>query len=81
MKTIEEHSSGVNQMLKLNSKEILTASDDCTLKFWSTFNYKVDYELCSETITCVAITGQKKEIIVAGCHSGNLILVNSLTKI
>jgi len=35
VKSIEEHNSGVNQMLKINSKELVTVSDDCTLKFWS----------------------------------------------
>jgi hypothetical protein len=34
VKSIEEHQSGVNQILKLNSKEVVTASDDCYLKYW-----------------------------------------------
>lgn len=56
-KTIEEHQSGVNQLMKLNSKELVTASDDCFLKFWSTSSLKVEASLPSETITCIAVTG------------------------
>ena len=35
IKSIEEHASGINQMLKLNEKELVTVSDDCSLKFWN----------------------------------------------
>lgn len=35
----------------------------------------------TETITCIAATGlNKMEILVAGCHSGNLLLINSTTR-
>jgi hypothetical protein len=34
VKSIEEHSSGVNQLLKINNRELVTASDDCYMKFW-----------------------------------------------
>lgn len=35
----------------------------------------------TETITCIALTGSnKKDIIVAGCHSGNLIFISSSSK-
>lgn len=68
-------------MLKLNNKELVTVSDDCTLKFWSSNNLSVSHNITTETITCIAATGSNKtEILVAGCHSGNMILVNSLTK-
>lgn len=81
VKSMEEHNSGVNQMLKINSKELVTASDDCTLKFWTSNNLKIESQIMTETITCIATTGpNKKEILVAGCHSGNLILINTSTK-
>ena len=41
VKSIEEHTSGINQMLKLNEKELVTASDDCYLKFWNSQHLKV----------------------------------------
>ena len=42
----------------------------------------------TETITCIAATGysgtgsnsNKRDILVAGCHSGNLIVVNANSK-
>jgi WD40 repeat protein len=77
IRSIEEHNSGVNQVLKLNQKEIITASDDCTMKFWNSDNLLIEHQIMTETITCIASTGSKKEIIVAGCHSGNLIFINS----
>jgi len=81
IKTIEEHSSGVNQMLRINNKDLVTVSDDCTLKFWSPKTLKNECSIITETITCIAATGgAKKEILVAGCHSGNLILINSISK-
>jgi WD40 repeat protein len=63
----------------LNSKEIITASDDCTLKFWNSDTLIIEHQIMTETITCITNTGSKKEIIVAGCHSGNLILINAST--
>jgi WD40 repeat protein len=81
VKSIEEHNSGVNQMMRINQKELVTVSDDCTLKFWSASSLKIESQIMTETITCISSTGSlKKEILVAGCHSGNLILINSLTK-
>ena len=39
---------------------------------------KVDGSIATETITCIAITGQKnRDILVAGCHSGNIILISA----
>lgn len=35
VKSVEDHQSGVNQIIKLSQKEVVTASDDCTLKVWS----------------------------------------------
>jgi endonuclease YncB( thermonuclease family) len=35
VKSIEEHNSGINQMIKLGERELVTVSDDCTLKFWN----------------------------------------------
>jgi hypothetical protein len=35
VKSIEEHQSGVNQIIKLSNKEIITASDDCYIKYWA----------------------------------------------
>jgi WD40 repeat protein len=71
-------------MLRLNHKEVVTVSDDCTLKFWSAINsstsLKIESQILTETITCIAATGTSLNILVAGCHSGNLILVNSSSK-
>ena len=33
---------------------------------------KVDQSIMTETTTCFCSTGPKNEILVAGCHSGNL---------
>ena len=56
-------------------------SDDCTLKFWSASSLKIESQIMTETITCISSTGsQKKEILVAGCHSGNLIMINTQSK-
>ena len=42
---------------------------------------RVESSLATETVTCIAITGHKtKEILVAGCHSGNLLMINTVTK-
>lgn len=71
VKTIEEHQSGINQMLRVNKDLIITASDDCTLKFWNAHTLKVEQTLQTETITCAVVTGPKMDILVTGCHSGN----------
>ena len=63
-------------MLKLNDKELVTASDDCSLKFWNAQALKVEDSITTETITCMAATSPLKQILVAGCHSGNFILIN-----
>lgn len=72
-------------MLKLNNKELVTASDDCFMKFWNSSNMKVEASLPTETITCIALTGgnnsKTKDVLVAGCHSGNLLLISSTQKI
>lgn len=34
----------------------------------------------TETITCIALTAPKSDLIVAGCHSGNLLLISTTTK-
>lgn len=64
-------------MIKVNEKELITASDDCTLKFWNALQLKVDKTITTETITCIAITGSKRDILVAGCHSGNFITIKA----
>jgi WD40 repeat protein len=95
VKSIEEHNSGifkyiiyhlkfkfvgVNQMMRINDKELVTVSDDCTVKFWSSNTLKVEAQIMTETITCIAATGLNKNLLVAGCHSGNLILILASTK-
>ena len=35
VKTVEEHQSGVNQIIQLSNKEVVTASDDCYIKYWT----------------------------------------------
>jgi hypothetical protein len=57
VKSIEEHSSGVNQLMKINQKELVTVSDDCFLKFWCGQTLKVESSLATETITCIGVTG------------------------
>jgi methionine synthase II (cobalamin-independent) len=42
VKTIEEHASGINQMLKMNKDTVVTVSDDCTMKFWNIQTMKVE---------------------------------------
>jgi len=43
---------------------------------------KIESQIMTETITCISATGSsKKEIIVAGCHSGNLLLVSAVHKV
>lgn len=42
VKTIEEHASGINQMLKMNKDTVVTVSDDCTMKFWNSHTLKVE---------------------------------------
>jgi hypothetical protein len=64
-------------MIKLSEKELVTASDDCTLKFWNIPLLKVEFSLVTETITCVLNTGKNKELIVAGCHSGNFVTLKT----
>lgn len=67
-------------MLKLPSNTLVTVSDDCSLKFWSSITFAVEHSILTETITCIAATGAKKEILVAGCHSGNLIVFSVSSK-
>lgn len=64
-------------MLKLNEKELVTVSDDCSLKFWNAQLLKVDLSISTETITCIVATSVRKDILVAGCHSGNLITIRT----
>jgi WD40 repeat protein len=76
IRSFEEHQSGVNQILKLSEKKFVTCSDDCVLKFWN--NNKPDFDISVETITCIAkVAG---DIVIAGCHSGNLLVVNTKSK-
>lgn len=43
---------------------------------------RVESSLATETVTCIAVTGHKnKDMLVAGCHSGNLILINTTQKL
>jgi hypothetical protein len=95
----------VNQIVKLSSKEVVTASDDCYIKYWSlvtaaqpknnnvhhlnqnsSSTLKADLSIPTETITCLAATGGnvingqgslKKEYLLAGCHSGNLLIIQN----
>ena len=73
VKSIEEHASGINQMIKISEKELVSVSDDCTLKFWNASQMKVEMSISTETITCIVNTGPRKDVLVAGCHSGNFI--------
>jgi len=34
--TISQHESGVNQIIKLTNKTLVTISDDCSMKVWRT---------------------------------------------
>ena len=77
VKSIEEHASGINQMLKINDREIVTVSDDCTIKFWNALTLKVEHTQITETITCIDATGALKHLFVAGCHSGNFLIIKS----
>lgn len=65
-------------MLKLNDRELVTVSDDCSLKFWNAQLLRVELSISTETITCIVATSVRKDIIVAGCHSGNLITIRTL---
>jgi len=64
-------------MIKLGERELVTVSDDCTLKFWNSQLLKVDLSINTETITCIVATSSRKDILVAGCHSGNLITIKT----
>lgn len=77
VKTIEEHASGINQMLKMNKDTVVTVSDDLTMKFWNSQTLKVEETHQTETITCMDVTGPQQNLLAAGCHSGNLLLVKS----
>ena len=82
--TVNQHESGVNQIIKLSEKTMVTISDDCSMKIWKTAatgaignkqcddDIKVDVQVSTETTTCVCCTGPKNELIVTGCHSGNI---------
>lgn len=67
-------------MIKLGDKELVTVSDDCTLKFWNAQLLKVDLSIKTETITCIVCTGPKQDLLIAGCHSGNLIAIKTVTR-
>ena len=84
LSTITQHESGVNQIIKLSNTNLVTISDDCSLKLWKTVStgtigdqvsdndIKVTQQVQTETTTCVANTGQKNDLLVTGCHSGNI---------
>ena len=67
-------------MLKLNDRELVTVSDDCSLKFWNAHSLKVELTINTETITCIVATSARKDIIVAGCHSGNFITIRTMQR-
>ena len=46
-------------MLKLSEKELVTVSDDCSLKFWNAQQTKVEMTVQTETITCLTLTGPR----------------------
>ena len=53
------------------------------MKFWSSQTMKVEGSIATETITCIALTGgngKQKDILVAGCHSGNLLMISTALK-
>lgn len=77
VKTVEEHHSGINQIVCLNRDQFVTVSDDCTLKFWSTAQLKVYRSHNTETITCLDFTGPGKSLLIAACHSGNLLSIKT----
>ena len=45
---------------------------------------KVEASMATETITCLALTGLSpkgtKDILVAGCHSGNMLVISVSTR-
>jgi len=65
----------VNQIEQFGSN-LITISDDCAMKLWNAERLIVEEELQTETITCFAISGQRKDILFACCHSGNLLVVS-----
>ena len=67
-------------MLLLPHNQFVTASDDCTLKFWQSSTLSVEHSILTETITCIVATGPRKDLLVAGCHSGNLIMFSCKDK-
>ena len=67
-------------MIKLGDKELVTVSDDCTLKFWNAQLLKVDLSINTETVTCIVATSLRKDVLVAGCHSGNLITIRLIQR-
>jgi len=56
-------------------------SDDCTIKFWDAHTQKVLSELQTETITCVCATGPKRDFLIAGCHSGNILVISATSRV
>ena len=64
-------------MIKLSETQFVTVSDDCTMKFWNTSTLKVEDIHQTETVTCMDTTGQMRHLLVAGCHSGNFLVVKS----
>mmetsp|Transcript_23938 Transcript_23938/g.36646 ORF Transcript_23938/g.36646 Transcript_23938/m.36646 type:complete len:257 (+) Transcript_23938:463-1233(+) len=82
--TISQHESGVNQIVKLSNKSLVTISDDCSMKVWRTAStgtigdkvsdndIKIEHQINTETTTCLCATGPKSEVLVTGCHSGNI---------
>jgi len=75
LKALQEHQSGVNQ-LELYGPHMISISDDCALKLWNAERLIVEDELQTETVTCFTISGPKKDILFAACHSGNLQVVS-----
>ena len=76
VKSIEEHTSGINQMIQICADLLVSVSDDCTVKFWNSTHMKVDEKINTETITCCAISGLRQDLLISGCHSGNLMIIN-----
>lgn len=78
---INQHESGINQIVKISNSKMLTISDDCSMKIWKAIsetdgtpenNLKMDNQVSIETTSCIALTGSNNEYIVTGCHSGNI---------
>ena len=42
IKSIEEHTSGINQMIQVPHHFLVSVSDDCSMKFWNENSLKIE---------------------------------------